>query len=106
MALLKLVYLDQLFPRAAHRQIFDQFIAALPQRIACWHMVTPLAMAHERVCEAELADLLAANVAADCLPDMDALRTRFAPNPAALPNVVVELVPLATYDVLLMGETA
>jgi len=37
---------------------------------------------------------------------MDALRIRFAPDPAALPDVVVELVPLVTYDVLLAGEAA
>ena len=106
MALLKLVYRDQLFPREPYRQIFDRLIAALPERIACRHMVELLAMAHERACEAELADLLAADVAADRLPDMDALRTRFAPDPAALPDVVVELVPLTTYDVLLTGEAA
>ena len=56
--------------------------------------------------EAELAELLAADVAANRLPDMDALRIRFAPDPAALPDVVVELVPLVTYDVLLAGEAA
>lgn len=106
MALLKLVYRDQLFPREPYRQTFDRLIAALPERIACRQMVELLAMAHERACEAELAELLAADVAANRLPDMDALRIRFAPDPAALPDVVVELVPLVTYDVLLTGEAA
>lgn len=106
MALLKLVYRDQLFPREPYHQTFDRLIAALPERTACRQMVELLAMAHERACEAELAELLAADVAADRLPDMDALRKRFAPDPAALPDVVVELVPLATYDVLLTGEAA
>lgn len=106
MALLKLVYRDQLFPREPYRQTFDRLIAALPERIACRQMVELLAMAHERACEAELAELLAADVAANRVPDMDALRIRFAPDPAALPDVVVELVPLVTYDVLLAGEAA
>jgi hypothetical protein len=104
MALLKLVYRDQLFPRDAYRQIFDRLIAALPERVACRHMVELLAMAHERACEAELADMLLADIAADRLPDMATLRTRFAPDPAALPDVVVELVPLAIYDALLAGS--
>ena len=106
MALLKLVYRNQLFPRDAYRQIFDRLVAALPERVACRHMVELLAMAHERACEAELADMLLADIAADRLPDMAALRTRFAPDPAALPDVVVELVPLAIYDALLAGEAA
>jgi hypothetical protein len=61
MALLKLVYRDQLFPREAYRQTFDRLIAALPDRVACRQMVELLAMAHERACEAELAELLAAD---------------------------------------------
>jgi hypothetical protein len=69
-------------------------------------MVELLAMAHERACEAELADMLLADIAADRLPDMATLRTRFAPDPAALPDVVVELVPLAIYDALLAGEVS
>ena len=51
--------------------------------------------------QAELAELLAAEVAADRFPDMDALRIRFAPDPAALPDVVVELPSLAGYDELI-----
>jgi hypothetical protein len=106
MALLKLVYRDQLFPRAAYRQTFERLIEAYPERAACRQTVELLAMAHERACEAELADLLAEDAAAGRLPDMAALRERFAPNPAALPEVVVELVPLTAYDALLVGEAA
>jgi plasmid stability protein len=69
-------------------------------------MVELLAMAHERACEAELADALAAGLAEGRLPDMTALRARFAPNPRALPEVVVELAPLSAYDALLTGEAA
>ena len=72
-------------------------------------MVDLLALAHERGCEAELASILAADLAANQLPDMAALRERFAPDPAALPEVVVRLAPLSDYEELLsddMGDAA
>ena len=105
MALLGMVYRDQLFPRDAYRRTFDRLIERLPERVACRTIVELLALAHDRACEAELADILAVDLAAGCMPDMAALRTRFAPDPAALPDVVVELVPLTAYDALL-GEVA
>ena len=46
-------------------------------------MVDLLALAHERGCEAELADRLAAALDANRLPDLALLRARFAPDPAA-----------------------
>lgn len=101
MALLGMVYRDQLFPRDAYRRTFDRLIERLPERAACRTMVELLALAHDRACEAELADILAADLAAGRMPDMAALRTRFAPDPAMLPDVVVELVPLTAYDALL-----
>ncbi len=64
-------------------------------------MVDLLALAHERGCESELADQLTASLQARRLPDMAALRARFAPDPARLPSVVVHLVPLNAYEVLL-----
>src|SRR5207247_4221996 len=60
MALLNLVYRDQLFPRQAYRQTFDALLEQLSERQACRIMVELLAMAHERGCESELADQLAA----------------------------------------------
>ncbi|MGH9846250.1 MAG: IS21 family transposase [Blastocatellia bacterium] len=106
MALMKLVYRDQIFPREPYRRTFERLVEALPERAACRQMVELLGLAHDRACEAELADLLAQDVAADRLPDMAALRERFAPDPATLPEVVVELAPLSVYDALLMGEAA
>ncbi len=50
---------------------------------------------------AELADELAACLEARQLPDLAALRARFAPDPAALPDIVVELVPLDAYEALI-----
>ncbi len=109
MALLGLVYRDQLFPREAYRLTFDRLIEQLSERAACRLMVDLLALAHDRGCEAELAEVLAADLAADRLPDMARLRTRFSPHPAALPTVVVHLTPLVAYEALLsndIGEAA
>jgi len=101
MALLNLVYRDQLFPREAYRQTFHELIERLPERQACRTMVELLAMAHDRGCESELADQLDAALEARRLPDMAALRERFAPDPSRLPNVVVRLAPLNAYEALL-----
>ncbi|MDQ2861620.1 MAG: IS21 family transposase [Pseudomonadota bacterium] len=103
MALLGLVYRDQLFPRDAYRHAFERLIERLPERQACRRTVDLLALAHDRGCEAELAQVLDAELAAGRLPDMAALRTRFSPDPAALPNIVVHLTPLAAYEALLTG---
>jgi hypothetical protein len=106
MALLHLVYRAQLFPRDAYRRAFELLLERSSERSACRVMVEILAIAHERGCEAELAGILADDVAAHRLPDLDALRRRFAPDPASLPAVVVQLTPLAAYDALLTGEAA
>jgi hypothetical protein len=101
MALLSLVYRDQLFPRDAFRQAFDRLLKKLPEKSACRIMVDLLALAHERGCEAELAAVLANDLAANQLPDMAVLREQFAPDPAVLPEVSVILAPLTGYEDLL-----
>ena len=101
MALLNLVYRDRLFPRDAYRRAFDVFRERLPDKKACRLMVDLLALAHERGCEAELADQLTVDLDAGRLPDLNRLRVRFAPDPAHVPNVVVHLAPLATYECLI-----
>ena len=106
MALLGLVYRDQLFPREAYRQTFDRLLERLAEKPACRLMVNLLALAHERGCEAELATLLEADLAASQLPDLTTLRARFAPDPAALPEIVVHLVPLTAYEALLGTDMA
>jgi hypothetical protein len=109
MALLNLVYRDQLFPRDAYRLTFDRLLEKLPDKSACRLMVDLLALAHDRGCEADLAVQLTADLAAVRLPDITALRTRFAPDPASLPEVVVHLTPLIAYEALLgtdIGEVA
>jgi len=109
MALLGLVYRDQLFPRDAYRRTFDRLLERMPERPACRLMVDLLALAHDRGCEADLAAVLTVDLNAGTLPDMAILRARFAPDPTALPQVVVHLTPLVAYEALLdggMGEAA
>lgn len=101
MALLSLVYRDQLFPRDAYRRTFDALLMRLPERQACRVMTDLLALAHERGCESELADKLSTALETGQLPDMAALRAHFAPDPAALPNVEIHLVPLNVYEALI-----
>jgi len=101
MALLNLVYRDQLFPREAYRRTFEALLDQLNDRAACRRMVELLALAHDRGCEAELAQHLEALLDASQLPDMAALRQRFGPDPAALPHIHVPLGSLSDYEVLL-----
>ena len=100
MALLNLVYRDQLFPRAAYAGAFEALLAAQPDRKACQIMVGLLALAHERGCEADLAQALDQDLAAGRLPDLKTLEARFAPDPARVPDVTVALTPLSDYDEL------
>jgi hypothetical protein len=100
MALLNLVYREQLFPRRAYRRAFEALLAGETEKRACRTMVGLLALAHERACEAELAQAIDAELEAGKLPDLDAMRQRFAPDVASIPDVVVELAPLHLYDEL------
>jgi len=109
MALLNLVYRDQLFPREAYRHMFERLRERLSDRLACKTIVELLSLAHDRACEAELAAILSEHLAADQLPDLASLRTRFAPDPARLPEVFVELASLSLYETLTesyLGEAA
>src|SRR6516225_9014808 len=88
MALLNLVYRDQLFPRQAYRRAFDALLANRTEQQACRTMVGLLALAHERACEAGLAQAIDAELEAG-------RRQRFAPDAATIPQVTVALVPLS-----------
>ncbi len=100
MALLNLVYRDQLFPRRAYARAFEALLAAGSERRACTVAVGLLSLAHERGCEAELAQQLDADLDAGRLPDLQGLRERFQPDAPAITDVVVELAPLSLYDEL------
>ncbi|MFM8443498.1 MAG: IS21 family transposase [Methylococcus sp.] len=99
MALLELVYRDQLFPRQAYARTFEVLLARQEPRVACKAMVQLLALAHERACEAELADLLALDLDQGRLPDLAALTALFGPDDGAMPEIaVVVLTPLSSYE--------
>jgi len=100
MALVNLVYRDQLFPRRAYARAFAALLAKESEKQACRTMVGLLALAHDRACEAELAQAIDADLDAGALPDLDRLRQRFMPDRTVIPYVAVELVPLSAYDEL------
>ena len=113
MALLNLVYRDALFPRAAYRLAWEKLLADGDPRSACKSMVSLLALAHERGCEAELAAALTEQMTVreaggNGVIDVPALQARSAPVPATLPDIAgVSLPPVASYDVLLsLGAAA
>ena len=99
MALLDLVYRDQLFPRQVFAQTFELLLSRLAPRAACKIMVKLLALAHERACETELADLLALDLDQGRLPDLAVLGALFGPSDDAMPVVAVVIVTsLAAYE--------
>ena len=109
MALLHLVYRDQLFPRRAYAKAFDALLAELGEKAACRVTVGLLALAHERACEAELAGAIEEELDEGRLPNLASLTERFAPKALAAPNVVVALPTLAVYDAIAashQGEAA
>lgn len=81
--------------------MFHHLLEVRGEREACRTTVELLAMAHERACEAELAQILTEDLAERRLPCISSLRTRFCPDPADMPQVVVQLVPLSIYDGLI-----
>ncbi|MGH7158639.1 MAG: hypothetical protein ACREFS_00965, partial [Acetobacteraceae bacterium] len=90
-------------------------LAAGDPKAACKTMVSLLALAHERGCEAELATALAEQMQGPGMAgkvagaiDVPALRARFSPARSAMPEVAVNLPPVASYDTLLpsMAEAA
>ena len=100
MALLNLVYRDQLFPRRAYARAFEALLARDSEKQACRTMVGLLALAHDRACEAELAHVIDAGLDAGNPPDLRRLHDRFKPDRTAIPDVAVELTPLTAYDEL------
>jgi len=106
MALMGLVYRDKLFPRQAYGRAFEAMIAELPARLACRTMVDLLALAHDRACEAQLAERLSQDLDDGRLPNMNILRAVFTPDIEALPEIVVSHIPLSLYDELATVFTA
>ena len=66
----------------------------------CQVTVELLALAHDRVCEAELAQVIDTELDAGRLPDLALLRERFGRSPASVPVIDAKLVALNAYDEL------
>ena len=101
MALMGLVYREQLFPRRAFADMFAALLEQTDDKTACRVTVDLLALANDRSCEAELAAQLEEDLRQQRLPDIPALRALFAPSPDSLPGVEVQLAELSSYDLLL-----
>ena len=99
-ALAGLRYRDQLFPRTAYRRCWDALSAALDQRSACRIMVGLLWLAHDRACEADLAQHLDDLLAAGQLPDLKRLERRFVAQVNDVPAITVDIPGADSYDAL------
>ena len=101
-ALARSIYRDSLFPRAEYAAAWTRLSETLPEKEACRRMVALLALAHDEACEAELAALIAEDLAAGRAPDARDLRDRLEPRQRDLPaDVPVALTELACFDALL-----
>ena len=88
MALMNLVYRDQLFPREAYRLTFERLREQLSQRAACKIGGTARAWPTSAPVKRSWPDAARRALPPDQLPDLGALRSRFAPDPARLPRGV------------------
>jgi len=106
MALMGLVYRDQLFPRQAFCNMFTALLEQADEKTACRVTVELLALAHDRGCEAELAEHLEEDLRQHRIPDVVTLRTLFGPSEDALPVVKVQMADLASYNQLVSNAAS
>lgn len=99
-AFMNLVYRDELFPREEYKRCFELACELLPQRDACRLTVKLLALAHDYSCEAQLALATGKCVSVGELPDIDALKERFAVKTGPMPGVNVQRGSLDNYGSL------
>lgn len=92
---------DAMFPRSEYAQTWERISDQLPERMACRLMVDLLDLADRFGVVAELAQELCALHERGELPDIDKLRTQFAPRQTLMPEVRVVLPAAADYDELL-----
>ena len=90
---------DAAFPRAVYRQTWERLAAQRPEREACKTMVSLLVLAADGH-EAQLAQELEQLVELNQLPDLGALTQLLAPPKGEMPQVLVTLPTLASYDEL------
>ena len=93
---------DAMFPRSEYTQTWQRLRERLDERSACRLMVDLLDLADRANVVTELAGVLAGLHECDALPDIEALRERFAPRPSCMPSVRVVLPAAAVYDELLL----
>lgn len=65
-----------------------------------------LALAHDRGCEAELAELLEEDLRQHRTPDIPTLRVLFGPSEDALPTVQVQMADLTSCNRLISSATS
>lgn len=92
---------DAMFPRSEYARTWEHLSTQLTERQACRLMVDLLDLADQANVVAELAGVLTALLDRNELPDIEALRARFAPRPTSMPLVTVVLPAAAVYDELL-----
>jgi transposase InsO family protein len=92
---------EAMFPRSEYAQAWQSIRERLEERAACRLMVDLLDLAEQANVVAELAGVLAQLHEHAELPDIEALRERFAPRTSEMPSVQVVLPAAAVYDELL-----
>lgn len=92
---------DDMFPRAEYRLTWERLSEKLPERQACKVMVGLLDLAARGTCEVQLANVLGDLLQAGTLPELAGLEEKFAAKETPVPDVKVELPPLASYDRLI-----
>lgn len=91
---------DAAFPRTVYCQTWERLAAQRSEREACKTMVVLLVLAADGH-EAQLAQELKQLIELDQLPDLGVLTQLLAPPKGDVPQVVVTLPTLASYDELL-----
>ena len=92
---------DAMFPRSEYAQTWERLQERLDERAACRLMINLLDLADRANVVAELAVTLTEIMERNELPDIEALRKRFAPRSPHVPSVQVVLPAAAVYDALL-----
>jgi transposase InsO family protein len=92
---------DAMFPRSEYAQTWARLHERLDERAACRLMIDLLDLADRANVVAELAFTLSEIMERNELPDIEALRERFAPRSPQVPSVRVVLPAAAVYDALL-----
>lgn len=92
---------EDMFPRSEYAGVWKYLHERLPERQACRLMIDLLDLADCANVVVELAGVLDEQIGHDVMPDIDVLRERFAPRPALMPEVQVQLPSPSVYDSLL-----